>query len=194
MDKPAINAADEANRLHDEINAAIRTSIQKAIRIGEILTQQKAKCGHGNWIPWFKANIQFSLKTADRYRYLYERRDKFVTITNLGLTDAYRLLTEVSDEKHKEVSTEDIPKQVKITPEVGKLLKEMLTNPEEDCISILQRITKDPILKQKGVLTPVGLNLPENITEDQWKRIGLELGRFDITELIEYLSEPDNEL
>ena len=63
----AIVTADEINRLHHELKDAFRTGIEKAIRIGELLTEQHARCKHGEWLPWLKANVQFSIKTAYNY-------------------------------------------------------------------------------------------------------------------------------
>ena len=42
--------AKEINRLHGEIMAAVRTTLVKAIRIGELLTERKKKCQHGEWL------------------------------------------------------------------------------------------------------------------------------------------------
>jgi hypothetical protein len=44
-------AASEINRLHGEICQAARTTIEKAIRIGELLAEQKAGLKHGQWLP-----------------------------------------------------------------------------------------------------------------------------------------------
>ena len=44
--------AREINQLHGEILAAAKTTIEKAIRIGELLTARKEKCPHGAWLPW----------------------------------------------------------------------------------------------------------------------------------------------
>ena len=89
----AIVAADEINRLHHEIDNMARTAPEKAIRIGELLAEQHACCKHGEWLPWLKANVQFSSKTAYNYEGIYRERSKFVNVTNLA--EAYRLLTVV---------------------------------------------------------------------------------------------------
>ena len=85
------SAADEINRLHHELRVAFRTAINKAIRIGELLTEQHARCKYGEWLPWLKANVQFCSKTAYNYESIYRDRSKLVNVTNL--TEAYRLLT-----------------------------------------------------------------------------------------------------
>jgi len=82
--------ADEINRLHDELNELARTALQTAMHIGELLTEQKAKCGHGKWLKWLKENVRFSQPTAWNYMRLHAERAKLSTVDNL--TDAYRLL------------------------------------------------------------------------------------------------------
>jgi DUF3102 family protein len=41
----------------EEIRKAV---VEKAIRIGALLTRQKANLEHGEWLPWIKANLGFS--------------------------------------------------------------------------------------------------------------------------------------
>jgi hypothetical protein len=57
----------EINKLHQEVCNGVRTTVQKAIRIGELLVEQKAESGHGNWIPWIEANLEFTRQTATTY-------------------------------------------------------------------------------------------------------------------------------
>src|SRR5262245_35586511 len=56
--------AQKINKLHDGIIDALRKSVDKAIEIGELLTEQKAALAHGEWLPWLKANIKFAERTA----------------------------------------------------------------------------------------------------------------------------------
>lgn len=44
--------SQEIKRLHQEIYGELRTSLQKAIRIGELLTEQKDELQHGEWEDW----------------------------------------------------------------------------------------------------------------------------------------------
>jgi hypothetical protein len=84
----------EINVLHSEILSALRTNIDKAIRIGELLAEQKSELGHGQWLPWLEANIKFTDRTARNYMRVFENRDRLKSETLSDLTDAYRLLTE----------------------------------------------------------------------------------------------------
>jgi len=70
-DLPSPVAASEINRLHAKIFAALRTSIQDAIRIGELLSEEKRRAGHGNWLHWIKANLEFNERTARNYIRIY---------------------------------------------------------------------------------------------------------------------------
>ena len=59
-------AVAEINRLHQSFCDGLRTTLQIAIQIGELLVEQKQKCGHGKWIPWIKANLEsVSIPQAD---------------------------------------------------------------------------------------------------------------------------------
>ena len=93
-DLPSPVAASEINRLHAKIFAALRTSIQDAIRIGELLSEEKRRAGHSNWLPWIKANLEFSECTARNYIRVYENRDRLKSANVADLTDAYCLLAD----------------------------------------------------------------------------------------------------
>lgn len=94
MSNEISGAASEINRLHGEICQAARTTIDKAIRIGELLAEQKAGLKHGEWLPWLKANVQFTARTASNYVRVFENRLRLKSETIADLTDAYDALTE----------------------------------------------------------------------------------------------------
>lgn len=92
LDAPPSALALEIIALHGEIITAARSTLDKAIRIGELLTEQKAQLKHGQWLPWVKGNLPFSHNTASRYMSVYARRDEISHSGKFELTDAYRLL------------------------------------------------------------------------------------------------------
>ena len=51
---------DEIGQLHNEIIGHLKTSLEKAIRIGELLSEQKDSLKHGEFIPWIKDNLPFA--------------------------------------------------------------------------------------------------------------------------------------
>ena len=91
---PHVDAISEIVALHSEVVTAARTTLDKAIRIGELLTEQKASLKHGQWLPWMEANLPFSQQTASNYVRVFANRSKLPTVGNLELTDAYRLLAD----------------------------------------------------------------------------------------------------
>ena len=86
------SSAAEIRELHAEIIAAARTSLTKAICIRELLTQEKARLRHGEWLAWVRANLPFSDDTARNYMRVYAKRDQIPNSSEFGLADAYRLL------------------------------------------------------------------------------------------------------
>lgn len=66
-----------------ELNNTLKMSVQKAIRIGELLTEQKEIVGHGLFIAWVKDNLDISFDTASRYIKLFESGDKIRNLPNL---------------------------------------------------------------------------------------------------------------
>jgi Protein of unknown function (DUF3102) len=87
-------AVPEINRLHSEICDAARTSIEKAVRIGELLTEQKSLLKHGEWLPWQGANLLFSSRTATNYMRVFENRALLKSESVSDLNEAYALLEE----------------------------------------------------------------------------------------------------
>ena len=102
----------EINELHQKICLAARTTVEDAIRVGELLAQQHKVCPHGGWLSWLKENVKFSDTTARKYQRVYENRAKFELSSNL--TDAYRIALPKKDKpKHNK----------KVAPLVLKLVR-----------------------------------------------------------------------
>jgi hypothetical protein len=83
---------EEIVRLHTEIEESFKTSVGKAIRIGELLINIKGEVEYGQWGIWIQENLPFSQSTAERYMSVSEHRDKFVSLPNLTIFEAYKLL------------------------------------------------------------------------------------------------------
>lgn len=78
--------------LHNEIGGYLKMSLEKAIRIGELLTEQKGNLKHGGWLAWIDANLSFTDRTARNYMRLYKERDRLKTETVSDLKSAYLLI------------------------------------------------------------------------------------------------------
>jgi len=88
----ALQRAGEIRRLHEEIIGSFRMTLDKAIRVGELLTEQKASLGHGAWLPWIRENCPFAERTARDYMRFWERREELKTASLADLAGARRLL------------------------------------------------------------------------------------------------------
>ena len=97
---PRFSTSDEANAAHKRIAGCV----QDALGIGEFLARQKEELGHGNYLSWFRANIEFDERTGQRYAKLYANRDriKYDTVSHLDLTEAYRIAGVLKEPKSKE--------------------------------------------------------------------------------------------
>lgn len=78
--------------LHGEIMGAMRVGLDKAIRIGSLLTQERGRLKHGDWLPWVKANLTFTDRTARNYIRVYENRERLILESVSDLGSAYRLI------------------------------------------------------------------------------------------------------
>lgn len=91
MDYPTVGISDagaELDRLHKSIEGKLRSTVQDAIRAGEILTQVKGRLSHGDFLPWLQVNCSFSQRTAYNYIGVYSHSDKIASVANLQ--DAYQ--------------------------------------------------------------------------------------------------------
>jgi len=93
------NRIQEINKLHNEIGGALKITLDKAIRIGELLTEQKESLKHGEFTPWVNENLPFTDRTARRYMTLYRNRDRLKMDNVSDLVDAYKI-TEASGKEN----------------------------------------------------------------------------------------------
>jgi hypothetical protein len=105
--KTITNIAAEVNELHGELSGLARTSLEKAIRIGELLTEQKASLNHGEWLPWCRENLEFDRTTAFRYMRTWSSREMLHDATSA--TEAYRLLSQPAQDSDSEEDRSESP-------------------------------------------------------------------------------------
>ena len=99
-------ALKEIRDLNVEIMGAARTTLKKAIRIGELLSQVKSELPHGECLPWTQ-NLPFSLRTAQHWMGLFANRKdpKFANLANLS--QAIKLLAEPAIDVESTVEPSD---------------------------------------------------------------------------------------
>ena len=81
----------EITRLHSEILLSARTSLQKAMRVGELLCRVRAS-RRGKWLDWLEQNVSFSRRTAYNYLSCFDRRESLQMLQITDLSEVYALL------------------------------------------------------------------------------------------------------
>jgi hypothetical protein len=59
--------AAEINEAHALAMQHAGEAVAQGIRVGHLLLEAKAKIPHGQWLPWLRANVTFSDRTAQSY-------------------------------------------------------------------------------------------------------------------------------
>ncbi|MBI2501925.1 MAG: DUF3102 domain-containing protein [Candidatus Latescibacteria bacterium] len=86
---------EEIASLHGELVGMARQALPMAIRIGQLLHEQKEALLHGQFAAWIAAHLPFTPRTARNYMKVFEHRERLKTESVSVLTDAYRLLAPV---------------------------------------------------------------------------------------------------
>jgi len=82
--------------LHNGIAASLRRSVGDAIEAGRLLSIEKERVGHGNWLPYVEG-LPFTVMTATRYMGLNEHQSKLNNVLNLS--DAYKTVAQIEDNR-----------------------------------------------------------------------------------------------
>ena len=75
INKLVIYQINEINKLHKEIVKLANISVEKAIKIGELLYKQKLNLNHGEFGKWIKDNLIFGTRQAERYMMIYKGKN-----------------------------------------------------------------------------------------------------------------------
>jgi hypothetical protein len=82
--------AAEVQALHNAVNAATRTAVERAREAGMMLLEAKALVPHGGWQSWIR-ELGISARTAQGYMQLARvPESKCATVAHLGLRAALR--------------------------------------------------------------------------------------------------------
>jgi hypothetical protein len=111
LNTPIIDSFSEINSLHSEICALGRVTLEKAIRIGELLTGIKDLLPHGQWMRRLAEDVQFDERTVRRYMQVYRRREELKMLSGTSLSEAYRFLSNSRNHRDalKTVTVTDLP-------------------------------------------------------------------------------------
>jgi hypothetical protein len=126
MTKGGENPIDQINRLHAELNGLAIAAIDRAIHIGELLCREKETINHGEWLPWLRAHISFSERTANNYMSVFRNRERLKSANVADLSEAYRMLSDrAANTLH---SDDDGPKPRMSYAEAAELQRQIIEN------------------------------------------------------------------
>lgn len=75
-----------------EIKKRVDNTTQNIIEIGVLLIQAKKQVEHGEWSTWLADNIDFTIRTADRFMKCAERFANWTPASNLNSSQMFELL------------------------------------------------------------------------------------------------------
>ena len=75
-----------------EIKKRIGNTTQNIVEIGQLLIKAKNQVPHGEWGKWLADNIDFTIRTADRFMKCAERFSNWTPASNLNSSQMFELL------------------------------------------------------------------------------------------------------
>ena len=79
-------------QLHNEICEYMKVSLEKAMKIGELLFEQKKRILRGGFIQWEKKNMPFTVRTGQNYMKLFCYKEQLQAQNITSLCDAYAFI------------------------------------------------------------------------------------------------------
>ena len=76
-------------QLHSEISEYMKISLEKAMKIGELLLEQKKRILRGGYTQWVEANMPFTVRTGQNYTKLFLYKEHLQAEKITSLCDAY---------------------------------------------------------------------------------------------------------
>lgn len=162
------------NQLHQEIVGHVKTTIEKAIEIGKLLSELKEELPHGQYTKHVKDSFVFSVETARRYKRLYDNRAKLKTVSVTDLTEAYHLISSKSLDEHEENAreTELLERELKILIDTIKTRGINLKN-RQQVTPVIDRLISELKKFQNMIHIQEG-----EVVEDYWTQVMGKLSGF----------------
>ena len=89
-------------RAKEIVNLSHRT-VEDAIRIGQLLAEQKEEMPHGDFLKWIANELPFKADTAERFMSMWLYRDKIRSLRNLQ--EAYTAVKQLKSENRPQKET-----------------------------------------------------------------------------------------
>ena len=170
----------EINKLHQEVQELATGALDRAIRIGELLSRAKSHVPHGQWLPWLTHNVAFSERTARNYMRVFENRETLKSANVADLAEAYQTL---AGQPQRALGTNSAPMTKEeaewmTTAIIGGLNKILELKIQQTDLHLDHRGVLDPPLETAATLellarAPSEEELREHLSSQIWK--GIEL-------------------
>lgn len=108
----ALSKVRELRKLYTEMQGLFLAALEKAMRMGEILSEIKDELPHGQFGVWIdSAGLPFKARTARLYMKIYDRREEISAAGISGVAEAQKFLSSGGvdpDEKRQRIAVLDI--------------------------------------------------------------------------------------
>jgi Protein of unknown function (DUF3102) len=146
------NTVEEINRLHEELQSLATDARDRAIRIGELLCNVKAKLGHGKLLSWLHRNVSFSERTARNYMGMFQERARLKSANLADLRHASLMLDSPSA-KSKQQSAENSAHSRFL-----ENLRNDLESPQSEYVEELKKVYRARLDDEGGLMKYLGLH------------------------------------
>ncbi|HOV13765.1 MAG TPA: DUF3102 domain-containing protein [Spirochaetota bacterium] len=89
----SVERVEEMRGLYLDIKQAMETAYQKALRLGEMLSNVKGILPHGEFGSWIEENMNFSVRNAQRYMLVFDKKEELKDRSIESLSQAFKLLS-----------------------------------------------------------------------------------------------------
>lgn len=90
----SLSKVREIRKLYGEMQSLFMAALEKAMRMGEILSGIKEELPHGQFQSWVSTSgLPFKMSTARLYMQLYSRKEEILTAGINGVADAQKFLS-----------------------------------------------------------------------------------------------------
>jgi Protein of unknown function (DUF3102) len=163
---------------HQECVAAVRKGLVHALAAGDVLMEAKRQVGHGRWLGFLRDHCEISERSASRYIWLAKNRatieSKSATVADLTVRGAIELLAAPDDDALLQ------------RPEMA----EQAANESREIDILDLSIGQIVLLKLWRIdarirLKLTGLELPPDLSLEQWLAVGRALGELPLPSSID---------
>lgn len=141
----------EVNMLFSKMDVIANVGLMFMVETGQRLNILKARLGHGNWEPWAKENLNFSLRKANyMMKFASKVEDensifsKSANFADIGITKVWALLSAPEDVAKEvvenpdaaEMTTREFKEEIRRLKEKNEELKKELENSADKSLSL----------------------------------------------------------